>query len=80
MNFASTMQVPVIFYCQTNQWAISVPREQQMNSQTVAQKALAYDMPTLQVDGNDVFAVFKAVKVKAKMDVERYRGTPLRRG
>jgi pyruvate dehydrogenase E1 component alpha subunit len=62
MNFASTMQVPVVFYCQNNQWAISVPREQQMNSQTVAQKALAYDMPTIQVDGNDVFAVFKAVK------------------
>ncbi|MEM0983419.1 MAG: pyruvate dehydrogenase (acetyl-transferring) E1 component subunit alpha [Planctomycetota bacterium] len=62
MNFASTLQVPCIFYCQNNQWAISVPREQQMNSPTVAQKALAYEMPTLQVDGNDIFAVYKAVK------------------
>lgn len=61
MNFASTMQVPVVFYCQNNQWAISVPRESQMNSETVAQKALAYGMPTVQVDGNDVFAVYKAV-------------------
>jgi pyruvate dehydrogenase E1 component alpha subunit len=62
MNFASTLQVPVIFYCQNNQWAISVPREEQMNSPTVAQKALAYEMPTIQVDGNDIFAVYKATK------------------
>ncbi len=62
MNFASTFQVPCIFVCQNNQWAISVPREQQMNSATVAQKALAYDMPTVQVDGNDLFAVYKAMK------------------
>ncbi|MEQ8769973.1 MAG: pyruvate dehydrogenase (acetyl-transferring) E1 component subunit alpha [Phycisphaerales bacterium] len=62
MNFAATQQVPVIFYCQNNQWAISVPREKQMKSETVAQKALAYGMPTLQVDGNDIFAVYKATK------------------
>ncbi|MAY73543.1 MAG: pyruvate dehydrogenase (acetyl-transferring) E1 component subunit alpha [Phycisphaerae bacterium] len=62
MNFASTLQVPVIFFCQNNQWAISVPREEQMNSPTVAQKALAYEMPTVQVDGNDLFAVYKATK------------------
>ena len=62
MNFASVMQVPVVFYCQNNQWAISVPREQQMNSATVAQKALAYDMPTIQIDGNDIFATFRATR------------------
>ena len=62
MNFASTLQVPCIFYCQNNQWAISVPRSKQMRSETVAQKALAYGMPTIQVDGNDVFAVYKATK------------------
>ena len=62
MNFASTLQVPMIFYCQNNQWAISVPREEQMHSPTVAQKALAYEMPTIQVDGNDIFAVYKATK------------------
>ena len=62
MNFASVLQAPVIFFCQNNQWAISVPFEQQMNSRTVAQKALAYDMPTIRVDGNDIFAVYKATK------------------
>jgi len=60
MNFASTLQVPCVFFCQNNHWAISVPREAQMNSETVAQKALAYGMPTIQVDGNDLFAVYKA--------------------
>jgi len=70
MNFASTLQVPVVFFCQNNQWAISVPRESQMNSETVAQKAIAYGMPSVQVDGNDLFAVFKATKEA----VERARG------
>jgi len=70
MNFASTMQVPCVFYCQNNQWAISVPRERQMNSQTVAQKALAYGMPTIQVDGNDIFAVYKATKEARQRAVE----------
>jgi len=60
MNFATTFNVPVIFFCQNNQWAISVPREQQMNSETVAQKALAYGAIPVQVDGNDLFAVYKA--------------------
>jgi pyruvate dehydrogenase E1 component alpha subunit len=60
MNFASVLQVPVVFFCQNNHWAISVPREMQMASETVAQKAIAYGMPTIQVDGNDLFAVFKA--------------------
>jgi pyruvate dehydrogenase E1 component alpha subunit len=62
MNFASTLQVPVVFFCQNNQWAISVPREIQMASETIAQKAIAYGMPSIQVDGNDLFAVYKASK------------------
>jgi pyruvate dehydrogenase E1 component alpha subunit len=74
MNFASTFQVPCVFFCQNNQWAISVPREQQMNSATVAQKALAYDMPTTQVDGNDLYAVYKASK--EAVDRARQGGGP----
>ena len=62
MNFASVMEAPVVFFCQNNHWAISVPRESQMHSETVAQKAIAYGMPTIQVDGNDIFAVYKATK------------------
>jgi pyruvate dehydrogenase E1 component alpha subunit len=74
MNFASVFQVPCIFFCQNNHWAISVPRESQMASETVAQKALAYGMPTVQVDGNDLFAVYKASK--EAVDRARQGGGP----
>ena len=62
LNFAACWQAPVVFICQNNQWAISVPREKQTHSQTIAQKAIAYDIPGLQVDGNDVLAVYKATR------------------
>jgi len=62
MNFASVYQTPVIFICQNNHWAISLPRSRQTHSKTLAQKAIAYDMPGLQVDGNDILAVYSAVK------------------
>jgi pyruvate dehydrogenase E1 component alpha subunit len=61
MNMAGVFQVPVVFFCQNNQYAISVPYTQQTASPTVAQKALAYGMFGVQVDGNDVFAVYRAV-------------------
>ncbi|MCU0689257.1 MAG: pyruvate dehydrogenase (acetyl-transferring) E1 component subunit alpha [Phycisphaerales bacterium] len=61
MNFATVFNVPAIFFCQNNQWAISVPRESQMASETIAQKGLAYGAQVMQVDGNDIFAVYKAV-------------------
>jgi pyruvate dehydrogenase E1 component alpha subunit len=62
MNFAGVYQAPVVFVCQNNQWAISVPRSRQTHSETLAQKALAYGMPGIQVDGNDVLAVYVAAK------------------
>jgi pyruvate dehydrogenase E1 component alpha subunit len=62
MNFASVWQVPLVIVCQNNQWAISQPREKQTRSKTLAQKALAYEMPGIQVDGNDVLACYKATK------------------
>jgi pyruvate dehydrogenase E1 component alpha subunit len=60
MNIAAIQKVPCVFCCINNQWAISVPCCKQTASQTFAQKALAYGMPTIQVDGNDLFAVYKA--------------------
>lgn len=58
LNFASVFQIPVVFFNQNNGYAISVPLERQMNSKTIAQKSLGYDMPGVRVDGNDVFAVY----------------------
>lgn len=62
LNCAAVYQVPVIFVCQNNQWAISVPLARQTHSETLAQKALAYGMPGIQVDGNDILAVYAATR------------------
>ncbi|GAB4249267.1 MAG: pyruvate dehydrogenase (acetyl-transferring) E1 component subunit alpha [Thermoleophilia bacterium] len=62
MNFAGVFELPVIFFCQNNQWAISVPYYRQTAACTVAQKALGYGMPGIQVDGNDIFAVYRVTK------------------
>jgi pyruvate dehydrogenase E1 component alpha subunit len=62
LNFASTYRLPCVFTCVNNGWAISVPCCKQTGSETFAQKGLAYGMPTVQVDGNDLFAVYKAHK------------------
>ncbi|MFC1822390.1 pyruvate dehydrogenase (acetyl-transferring) E1 component subunit alpha [Thermodesulfobacteriota bacterium] len=62
LNFAGVYQVPAVFVCQNNQWAISVPRSRQTHSKTLAQKALAYGIPGIQVDGNDILAVYIAAK------------------
>jgi pyruvate dehydrogenase E1 component alpha subunit len=62
LNFAGVFRLPVVFICQNNQWAISVPREKQTAARTIAQKAIAYGMEGVQVDGNDVFAVYKATR------------------
>jgi len=62
LNFAGVFQVPAIFICQNNQWAISMPRTKQTRSKTIAQKALAYGIPGIQVDGNDILATYAAAK------------------
>jgi pyruvate dehydrogenase E1 component alpha subunit len=60
LNFAGVFELPVVFVCQNNQWAISLPREEQTASRSIAQKAAAYGFPGLQVDGNDIFASYSA--------------------
>lgn len=60
LNFASVWKVPCVFICMNNQWAISVPRSMQTAAPTLAQKAVAAEMPGLQVDGNDALAMYKA--------------------
>lgn len=62
LNFASVWQAPVVFICQNNHWAISVPRSRQSYSRTLAQKAIAYGMPGVQVDGNDALAMYRATR------------------
>jgi len=62
MNFAGVWKAPCIFMCENNHWAISVPQERQTASRSFAAKAVAYGMPGVRVDGNDVLAVYEACK------------------
>lgn len=62
MNFAAVLKAPVVFFCQNNQWAISTPRARQSRSTTLAQKAVAYGMKGVQVDGNDVLGVYEVTR------------------
>jgi pyruvate dehydrogenase E1 component alpha subunit len=74
VNFAGAFHLPVVFLIQNNQWAISIPREAQTASETIAQKALAYGFDGLQVDGNDPLAVY--VGTKEAVDRARSGGGP----
>jgi pyruvate dehydrogenase E1 component alpha subunit len=68
LNFAGVFDTPSVFFCNNNQWAISVPREDQTASETLAQKAHAYGFEGIQVDGMDplaTYAVTKAAREKA---------------
>ncbi|MFC4359600.1 pyruvate dehydrogenase (acetyl-transferring) E1 component subunit alpha [Halobium salinum] len=62
LNFAGVFDAPAVFFCNNNQWAISVPRERQTASETIAQKAGAYGIEGVQVDGMDPLAVYKVTK------------------
>ncbi len=62
LNMAGVYQAPVVFVCQNNQWAISIPRAKQTHSETIAQKAIAYGIEGIQVDGNDILAVYEATR------------------
>ncbi|WP_340102041.1 pyruvate dehydrogenase (acetyl-transferring) E1 component subunit alpha [Salinibaculum salinum] len=62
LNFAGVFDVPAVFFCNNNQWAISVPRERQSASATLAQKAWAYGFEGVQVDGMDPLAVYQVTR------------------
>jgi TPP-dependent pyruvate/acetoin dehydrogenase alpha subunit len=70
LNLASTWQLPVIFICQNNRFAEMTPIEATMNIEHIAERALAFSMPGVTVDGNDPEAVYAAVREAA----ERGRG------
>ncbi|MEO7125928.1 MAG: thiamine pyrophosphate-dependent enzyme [Nakamurella sp.] len=59
MNFAALEKSPVVFFCQNNGWAISVPTEKQVAGGSVAARAQGYGMPGERIDGNDVVEVFR---------------------
>ena len=62
LNLSGVMKAPAILFCQNNNWAISVPRQSQTASPTLAQKAVAAGIPGIHVDGNDLMAVYQVTK------------------
>ncbi len=61
LNFAGVWKTPTVFFCQNNRYAQSTPIEQQTASATLAQKAAAYGIEGVRVDGMDVIAVHTAL-------------------
>jgi pyruvate dehydrogenase E1 component alpha subunit len=61
LNLASVWKLPIVFICDNNQYGMSMAAEKAMNIQYVAQRAAAYNIPGVTVDGNDVLAVYDAV-------------------
>jgi 2-oxoisovalerate dehydrogenase E1 component alpha subunit len=61
-NFAGVHKLPVIFMCENNKYAISVPYEKQLSCEKVSDRAIGYGMPGYTVDGNDPLEVYKVVK------------------
>lgn len=65
MNFASIHKLPIIFFCENNGFAISVPLKQQMATDSVASRAQGYGIPGITIDGNDVNLVYETTKLAA---------------
>ena len=65
MNFAGVFKAPVVFLCQNNHWAISVPLSKQ-TAGSIAERAVGYGFPGIRIDGNDVLGVFAAVRAAAE--------------
>ncbi|MFS0781012.1 thiamine pyrophosphate-dependent dehydrogenase E1 component subunit alpha [Bacillus sp. 1P06AnD] len=61
-NFAGVHKLPVIFMCENNKYAISVPIEKQLGCANVSDRGIGYGMPGITVDGNDPLEVYKVVK------------------
>ncbi|MGD6834817.1 thiamine pyrophosphate-dependent dehydrogenase E1 component subunit alpha [Sutcliffiella halmapala] len=64
-NYAAVHKLPVIFMCENNKYAISVPYEKQVACEKISDRALGYGMPGITIDGNDPLEVYAAVKEAA---------------
>lgn len=73
LNMAGVYQVPVIFFCRNNGYAISTPAHEQYAGDGIAPRGIGYGLKTLRVDGNDVLAVLKATQEARKLAVEHHQ-------
>ncbi|MFC6723860.1 thiamine pyrophosphate-dependent enzyme [Halobium palmae] len=70
INFASALDLPAVFFCQNNQYAISTSFEKQTGARTLAQRAIGYGIEGIRVDGNDVLAVYDAMQAARRLASE----------
>jgi len=73
LNFASTLNAPVLFFCRNNGFAISTPAKEQFRGDGIASRARGYGMDAIRFDGNDIFAVFNATKRAREISVTEGR-------
>ncbi len=66
LNMASIWDLPVIYYIENNQYAMSMPVKKAFNIERLSQRACAYGIPGVSIDGNDLFSVYEAVKEAAE--------------
>jgi len=62
LNFAATLDCPIIFFCRNNGYAISTPTHEQYRGDGIAARGPAYGIASIRVDGNDILAVYNATK------------------
>jgi 2-oxoisovalerate dehydrogenase E1 component alpha subunit len=73
LNFASVFDVPLIFFCRNNGYAISTPVSEQYRGDGVAARGQAYGMVSIRVDGNDLFAVYNATRAARDIAIKESR-------
>lgn len=73
LNFASTLDCQTLFFCRNNMYAISTPIDEQYRGDGIAIRGIGYDIHTLRIDGNDIFAVYNAVKEARELIVNLKR-------
>ncbi|XP_077989256.1 2-oxoisovalerate dehydrogenase subunit alpha, mitochondrial-like [Glandiceps talaboti] len=73
LNFSATLDAPIIFFCRNNGYAISTPTYEQYRGDGIAARGPGYGMATIRVDGNDVFAVYNAVKAARRICINESR-------
>lgn len=69
-NFASTLEVPIIFFCRNNGYAISTNINEQYRGDGIVSRAAGYGMKSIRVDGNDIFAVHQATAAAKRIALE----------
>jgi 2-oxoisovalerate dehydrogenase E1 component alpha subunit len=73
LNFAATLRCQTMFVCRNNMYAISTPIDDQYAGDGIAARGIAYGMPTIRVDGNDIFAVYAATRRAREMIIRDKR-------